>query len=93
MVNTTARQVGYAMAAVTEELQVPWHRVINSKGELSPRKGGKVDDRQRQMLLSEGVIFDSKGRIDFDQYGWIEAELPYIEEQMADQDFIEDQSK
>ncbi len=79
MVNTTARQVGYAMAALTSDQEVPWHRVINSKGELSARKGGKVDSRQRTLLLEEGVVFDQHGRIDFDQFGWIEAELPYFD--------------
>ena len=81
MINTGPRQVGYAMAAVTEELAVPWHRVINSKGELSLRKDGKADDRQRKLLTEEGVLFDKHGRIDFDQYGWIEAELPFFEDE------------
>jgi methylated-DNA-protein-cysteine methyltransferase-like protein len=79
MVNTGARQVGYAMAAVTPDLDVPWHRVINSKGELSPRKNGKIDRRQRELLLAEGVLFDKLGRVDFERFGWIEAELPYFE--------------
>ena len=79
MVNTGARQVGYAMAAVTPDLEVPWHRVINSKGELSPRKDGKIDNHQRELLVAEGVLFDQHGRIDFDKFGWIEAELPYFE--------------
>lgn len=75
MVKTGPRQVGYAMAALTSDQDVPWHRVINSKGELSLRKDGKADDLQRQLLTEEGVIFDSKGRVSFDQYGWIEAEF------------------
>ena len=86
MVNTGARQVGYAMAALTAEQDVPWHRVINSKGELSARKDGKADQRQHQLLLSEGIIFDKHGRVDFDQYGWIEAELPYFEQDMPAQE-------
>lgn len=81
MLNTGPRQVGYAMAAVTEEQQVPWHRVVNSKGELSLRKEGKADERQRQRLLEEGIVFDKNGRIDFDKYGWIEAELPFFEDE------------
>lgn len=76
IVGTGARQVGYAMAAVTTELDVPWHRVVNSRGELSARKGGKADERQRQRLIEEGVIFDARGRIDLDQFSWIEAEIP-----------------
>jgi len=79
MVNTGARQVGYAMAAVTPDLDVPWHRVINSKGELSPRKDGKIDSRQRELLVEEGILFDQLGRVDFERFGWIEAELPFFE--------------
>ncbi len=75
MVKTGPRQVGYAMAALTSDQDVPWHRVINSKGELSPRKNGKEDERQRQLLTEEGVLFDAKGRVDFDKYGWLEAEF------------------
>lgn len=82
MLNTGPRQVGYAMAAVTAELKVPWHRVINSKGELSLRKQGREDARQRALLLQEGIVFDQYGRVDFDRYGWVEAELPFSEEQL-----------
>ena len=83
IVNTGARQVGYAMAALTNEEDVPWHRVINSKGELSARKDGKADETQRQLLLAEGIIFDKHGRVDFDLYGWIEAELPFFDEDQS----------
>ena len=33
----TARAVGYAMAALPCDTDVPWHRVINSQGKISPR--------------------------------------------------------
>ena len=36
----TARMVGYAMAAVPEGLDVPWQRVINAKGKISPHGFG-----------------------------------------------------
>ena len=36
----TARMVGYAMAALPKDSDVPWQRVINRKGEVSPRKSG-----------------------------------------------------
>ena len=35
----TARMVGYAMAGLESDTDVPWHRVINAKGEISPRAG------------------------------------------------------
>ncbi len=75
MVNTGPRQVGYAMAALTQSDEVPWHRVINSRGEISRRKDGQTDTQQRQLLMEEGVIFDCRGRVDFDRFGWIDADL------------------
>ena len=32
-----ARQVGYALAGMPEEMDLPWHRVINAQGKISPR--------------------------------------------------------
>ncbi len=66
-----ARQVGYAMAALPDENDVPWHRVINARGEVSERAGGSAFERiQRALLESEGVAFDARGRVDLDEYGW-----------------------
>lgn len=65
-----ARQVGYAMAALPEGSRVPWHRVINHKGEISGRKHGSGSQDQRLRLLAEGIRFDPKGRIDLQRYGW-----------------------
>lgn len=65
----TARMAGYAMAAVKDE-QTPWHRVINSKGEISGRTSGHGDSIQRKLLEDEGVEFDLKGRIDLSVYHW-----------------------
>jgi methylated-DNA-protein-cysteine methyltransferase-like protein len=62
-----ARQVGYAMAALgrgAPRHDVPWHRVVNGKGESS------VGGEQIERLRSEGIEFDAKGRIDLRRYGW-----------------------
>ncbi len=66
----TARMVGYAMAALPDNSPVPWHRVINSHGRISPRGIGFGGILQKQMLEDEGVLFDPYGRIDLEQYGW-----------------------
>jgi methylated-DNA-protein-cysteine methyltransferase related protein len=66
-----ARQVGYAMAALPDDHDVPWHRVINARGEVSARRGGTAFERiQRSMLEAEGVVFDGHGRIDLAIHGW-----------------------
>lgn len=64
-----ARAVGYAMFNV-QNADVPWHRVVNAKGEISI--GGHLHrpGRQRELLEAEGVAFDAKGRIDLNQYRW-----------------------
>jgi len=63
-----ARLVGYAMAGLRDD-DVPWQRVINAQGKISPR-AGRGADIQRMRLEAEGVEFDERGRIDFDRFGW-----------------------
>ncbi|HUX08004.1 MAG TPA: MGMT family protein [Acidobacteriota bacterium] len=60
-----ARQVGWALHMLPEGSDVPWHRVVNSKGEIS-LSGGLMGEaeRQRARLEAEGVVFDDNGRID-----------------------------
>ncbi|MBU5614927.1 MGMT family protein [Geomonas azotofigens] len=64
-----ARQVGYALSALNDAA-IPWHRVINAKGEISPRSGGGHDELQRLRLEAEGVLFDARGRIALQRYRW-----------------------
>ncbi len=66
-----ARQVGYAMAALgrgAPRPDVPWHRVVNAKGESS------IGGEQIERLKVEGVVFDANGRIDLRRFGWQEIE-------------------
>lgn len=74
----TARMVGYAMAAVGDR-QVPWQRVINSRGAVSERRHGGGTGRQRRLLEGEGVVFDRRGRVDFNLFGWAGPDWEWIE--------------
>ena len=65
-----ARQVGYALHALEIDERVPWHRVINARGEVSPRSAPGWDRVQRQHLEREGVVFDARGRVALDRYRW-----------------------
>jgi methylated-DNA-protein-cysteine methyltransferase-like protein len=66
----TPRMVGYAMAAVPYGSDVPWHRVLNSRGSVSVRADGNACAVQRGMLEAEGVRFDGRGRVDLHAVGW-----------------------
>ena len=66
----TARMVGYAMSSLQPGRNVPWQRVINSKGMISFPPGSPGAALQRALLEEEGVIFDDKGRVNLRVYGW-----------------------
>jgi len=65
-----ARQVGYAMAACPRERQLPWHRVLNARGEVSRRANPGDEEYQRLLLEAEGVVFDANGRVSLARYQW-----------------------
>ena len=65
-----ARQVGYALSALPDGSDVPWHRVLNAKGEISRKSEPAYDELQRRLLESEGLIFDARGRVSLGRYGW-----------------------
>jgi methylated-DNA-protein-cysteine methyltransferase-like protein len=66
-----ARQVGYALHALPGVSGVPWHRVINARGEVSLPRSSGADVTQRLCLEREGVEFDGKGRVDLGVFGWV----------------------
>lgn len=65
-----ARLVGYALYRVTTD-DIPWHRVINARGEVSesPFRNGS-DYLQRSLLEQEGIEFSPAGKINLRQYQW-----------------------
>ena len=66
-----ARLVGYALSALAGRSVIPWHRVVNAQGGISPRSGGsEADIEQRLRLEHEGVDFDAADRIPLDRFLW-----------------------
>ncbi len=60
----SARRVGKAMYNTPEYLDIPAHRVVNSKGGLAPEHVFGGSGMQRKILEEEGVAFKQNGFID-----------------------------
>ena len=66
------RLVGWAMHATPQDgRNIPWHRVINSKGGISTGRIIIQEPQLQQYLLeAEGVVFDERGHCDLSLYQW-----------------------
>ena len=64
-----ARQVTRILHSSSRKHNLPWHRVINSKGKISPRDPVFYEE-QLILLESEGIEFGIKDQIDFKKYLW-----------------------
>jgi methylated-DNA-protein-cysteine methyltransferase-like protein len=73
----TARMVGYALASLLED-DVPWQRVINSQGRVSPRAESGSTEEQRLRLHEEGVLFKANGAVDLRRYRWSGPPLAWL---------------
>ncbi|KAI0552845.1 MGMT family protein [Xylaria curta] len=81
------RQVGICLKHLSQDPgarhnsgNVPWQRVINSKGMISPRSQPSGARNQAAALRAEGVTVstDALGElsVDFAEYGWFPDSLP-----------------
>jgi len=64
-----ARQVVRILSSMSEKQNLPWHRVINSKGEL-PVLNDQMFIEQIELLRKEKIIVSDDGRIDLKKYLW-----------------------
>ncbi len=65
----TPRAVGWAMHDCPGD--VPWHRVVNVRGECSTdRVTPTAPGRQRGRLEAEGVQFGADGRVNMPRHRW-----------------------
>ena len=62
-----ARTVGWAMRRCPSGL--PWHRVINSRGQISQRGAPAGKPLQKTLLEEEGVVFGNRC-LNLKVYGW-----------------------
>jgi methylated-DNA-protein-cysteine methyltransferase-like protein len=70
-----ARTVGWALHSIPEGYDVPWQRVVNSRGIISLDRHGPGGAIQRALLEAEGVAFDESSRIDLRVHGWAGLDL------------------
>ncbi|KAI0972832.1 6-O-methylguanine DNA methyltransferase [Xylaria arbuscula] len=93
------RQVGVCLKHLSHDAgarhnseNVPWQRVINSKGIISPRSQPSGTRNQAAALRAEGVAVseDALGEmsVDFSEYGWFPEILP--SEEAGEQDWDAD---
>ena len=64
------RQVGSVLRDLPSGKDLPWFRVVNSRGEISGRGRPETERFQREQLEDEGVQFNKHGRIDLSKFAW-----------------------
>lgn len=64
-----ARQVVRILSTLSGKHNLPWHRVINSKGEL-PVLNAEMFAEQKILLEKEKVKVTKEGKIDLKKYLW-----------------------
>lgn len=64
-----ARQVVRVLNSCSKKYNLPWHRVINSKGHISLPEGGGFEE-QKMRLEQEDINMDENGRINLKIYLW-----------------------
>ncbi|UCG30231.1 MAG: MGMT family protein [candidate division WOR-3 bacterium] len=64
-----AREVAYILHSSSESENLPWHRVINSKGKISMKRG-RGYELQKKLLEDEGVAFDEEDQVDLGRFRW-----------------------
>ncbi|MGS0674586.1 MGMT family protein [Shewanella sp. 0m-4] len=64
-----ARYVSKALKLAPDELNLPWHRVINSQGKISFAEHSSPFIEQMQRLRSEDIIVN-RGKVKLSEYEW-----------------------
>lgn len=65
-----SRLVGKLLSDLEDGRGVPWHRVVNARGEIAARDAEPRMALQRQLLTREGLVFNQFGRLDLAACQW-----------------------
>jgi methylated-DNA-protein-cysteine methyltransferase-like protein len=70
------RLIGYALHNLPENSGIPWQRVVNRFGKISYAfsRGGH-DYLQKVLLEREGIVFDTRERINLSKFGYRKGKL------------------
>jgi len=66
-----ARLVGHVLQHLDTATKLPWHRVVNARGEVSytlSRNGS--DAFQQRLLEKEGIEFNARNRFNLERFRW-----------------------
>ncbi|MDH3281185.1 MAG: MGMT family protein [Gammaproteobacteria bacterium] len=75
-----ARAVGYALKCAP--MPLPWHRVINAKGEIAFPPTSTNYETQHKRLRREGIPVVN-GRVDLKKYRWTPRDREFPDEYFA----------
>lgn len=62
-----ARQVVRILHSMSQKCDLPWHRIINAKGEIAI-KDDEGSFAQKDRLMSEGIVLTDAGKVDLTHY-------------------------
>jgi len=64
-----SRQVAWVLNVYSHKYNLPWHRIINSRGMISLKKGQGFE-LQKALLEAEGILVEDNGSINLKKYLW-----------------------
>lgn len=65
-----SRGVAWILHSSSKAYNLPWHRVLNSKGQISFPRLTALHVKQKNLLLREGVELSDSGMIDLEEFQW-----------------------
>lgn len=69
-VGVDPRIIGFALHSNKDPKNIPCHRVINSKGEISSGYAFGGLNAQKNILKKEGIKFNKQGKVDLVKFGY-----------------------
>ena len=65
-----ARTIGWILSSIPQDSDIPWWRVINSKGYISIRNTNISKEIQKELLEKEGITVNENFMVDLNKYLW-----------------------